>query len=265
MNQDQKSTVLGDNYFALAGEVALITGASSGLGRQFAKVLAQAGMRVGIAARREDRLSALQSEIEDAGGQAIPLVMDVTNARSVNDGVKQLADLAGSISVLVNNAGIAVPHRFIDADPETVNQVFTTNQQAVWNVAQQLCQHMRLHSVSGRIINIASIAGLRTMGGAASYSVSKAAVVQLTRLMAMELARDDIRVNAIAPGYIATEMNSEFLSTESGQKLTARSPMRRSGTPEELDMILLTLASPINSFMTGAVIPVDGGHLVAGL
>lgn len=265
MSLKHQTVVLADNYFALAGEVALVTGASSGLGRQFARVLAQAGMTVGIAARREDRLSVLQNEIEQAGGHAIPLVMDVTHSQSISEGIHLLAESAGSISVLVNNAGVAVPQRFIDADPAAVDQVFATNQRAVWDVAQQLCQHMRHHKVSGRIINIASIAGLRTMGGAASYSVSKAAVVQLTRLMAMELARDNIRVNAIAPGYIATEMNADFLSTESGQKLTGRSPMRRSGTPDELDMVLLTLASSINSFMTGAVIPVDGGHLVAGL
>lgn len=260
-----ESTVLAGNYFALAGEVALVTGASSGLGRQFSRVLAQAGMTVGIAARRKEKLLSLQQEIEALHGQAIPLVMDVTDQRSISDGIGHLVNTAGAISVLVNNAGIALPQRFIDAEPDAVQQVFTTNQQAVWNVAQQVCLHMRQRQTSGRIINIASIAGLRTIGGAASYSVSKAAVVQLTQLMAMELARDNIRVNAIAPGYIATEMNEDFLATESGQKLTSRSPMRRSGTAEELDTVLLTLASPTNSFMTGAVVPVDGGHLVASL
>ena len=259
------SPILANNYFALQGEVALITGASSGLGRHFAGLLASAGVTVGIAARRESRLLDLVEEIEQTGGRAVPLIMDVTDADSVSAGLSRLVEHAGPVSLLVNNAGIATSHNFIDADLDAVRDVFATNQMAAWMVAQQICRHMQAHKVSGRIINIASIGGLRTMGGASSYAVSKAAVVQLTKIMAMEMARSDIRVNAIAPGYISTEMNADFLVSPAGQKLIGRSPMRRVGSPEDLDGTLLLLASSKNAFMTGAVIPVDGGHLVASL
>lgn len=252
------------SYFDLSGQVALVTGASSGLGRHFATVLAAAGCTVGLAARREDRLSALAADIESAGGKAHAVSMDVIDRASVEAGINTLTSLAGPITVLINNAGIADTKTFIDAADDDTERVFDINQLAVWQVAQSVCRRMREHS-GGSVINIASVGGLRQFAGAASYLVSKAAVVQMTKVMALELARYNIRVNAIAPGYFATEMNADYLSSEAGVKMLQRSPMRRSGELSELDGPLLLLASEKGSFMTGAVIPVDGGHLVSAL
>ena len=264
MSADPPSLLAG-GYFGLQGTVALVTGASSGLGRHFAKTLAAAGCVVGVAARRTDRLDSLVTDIAANAGQAIALEMDVTDPESVRQGIQLLNDRVGPINLLVNNAGMAVSHRFIDAQAVERDAVFALNQTAVWEVAQQICQQMIAHSCAGSIINIASVGGLRTMGGAASYSVSKAAVVQMTKVMAMELARHNIRVNALAPGYISTEINADFLDSAAGQKLVNRSPMRRIGQCEELDGALLLLASERGSFMTGVALPVDGGHLVSSL
>lgn len=262
---NQPRAILANDYFGLQGRVALVTGASSGLGQHFAQVLAAAGCIVGIAARRVERLESLAQNIQEAGGQAVVLGMDVTDRASIELGVAALVKQAGAVSVLVNNAGAAVNQSFIDAEDADTDSIFTLNQTAVWQVGQILCKQMIANGVQGSVINIASIAGVRTLGGAASYSVSKAAVIQMTKVMAMELARHQIRVNAIAPGYISTEMNSEFLASPTGQKLVNRSPMRRVGEADELDGALLLLASERAAFMTGAVIPVDGGHLVSSL
>lgn len=253
------------DYFGLDGTVALVTGASSGLGRHFAATLASAGCAVGIAARREDRLGALASEIEAAGGRALPLPMDVADRKAVEAGLDRLAEAFGVAGVLVNNAGLGSYHRFLDAPDEETRSVFSINQMAVWDVAQAFAKRLVAGGAPGSIINISSITGLRTAGGAASYTVSKAAVAHMTRVQAMELARHNIRANAIAPGYIDTDLNHEFLSSEAGSKMLKRVPMRRSGEAGELDGILLLLASTRSSFMTGAVIPVDGGHLVSAL
>ncbi len=251
-------------YFDLEGHVALVTGASSGLGRHFAAVLAEAGCTVGLAARREERLTSQVAEIEASGGRAYAIPMDVSNRDSVESGIDLLTTKAGPVSVLVNNAGIAVTQTFIDAEDSDTERVFDINQLAVWQVAQSVCRRMR-EKTGGSIINIASVGGLRQFTGAASYLVSKAAVVQMTKVMALELARYNIRVNAIAPGYFATEMNADYLSSDAGLKMLQRSPMRRAGKMSELDGPLLLLASERGSFMTGAVIPVDGGHLVSAL
>lgn len=262
---NQSRDILANDYFGLQGRVALVTGASSGLGQHFAHVLAAAGCIVGIAARRVERLETLAQSIAAAGGQAVVLAMDVTDRASVEIGVAALVKQAGPVSILVNNAGAAVNQSFIDAEDADTDSIFALNQTAVWQVGQILCKQMIASGVQGSVINIASIAGVRTLGGAASYSVSKAAVIQMTKVMAMELARHQIRVNAIAPGYISTEMNSEFLASPTGQKLVNRSPMRRVGDANDLDGALLLLASERAAFMTGAVIPVDGGHLVSSL
>lgn len=249
--------------FQLDGRIALVTGASSGLGLRFAETLHAAGAVVGLAARRKDRLDDLAGRL---GEGAIPLKMDVTDPRSIAAALDRLEDAAGqSPSIIVNNAGIADPSGFLDAERKTTEEVFATNQLAVFDVAQQAARRMIKHSLAGSIINIASITGLRSVGGAAAYAASKAAVVHLTQVQALECARHGIRVNALAPGYIATEMNAEFLSSEAGRKLIRRIPMQRSGTPDDLDGALLLLASDAGAFITGAVIPVDGGHLTSTL
>lgn len=253
------------SYFGLQHRVALVTGASSGLGKHFAETLAAAGCIAGLAARRTDKLVEAAEAIEASGGTAVVLKMDVTDAASVEAGIDRLTEAAGLPTILVNNAGMAKPARFLDADPEETARVFALNQSAPWHVAQALCRRLVAAKTSGSIINIASITGLRTVGGAASYAVSKAALAQMTKVLALELARYDIRVNAIAPGYFETDLNRDFLASDAGQKIIARVPMRRSGSPEDLDGVLLLLASERSRFMTGSVIPVDGGHLVSGL
>lgn len=252
-------------YFDLEGTVALITGASSGLGRHFARTLAAAGCAVGIAARRADRLKDLAAEIESKGGRALPMPMDVTDRDAIDAQFDRLGDAFGVPSVLVNNAGLAAYHGFLDAPAEETSTVFAVNQTAVWDVAQAFARRLVAAEMGGSIINIASVTGLRAAGGTASYAVTKAAVAHMTQIQALELARHSIRANAIAPGYFDTELNQEFLASDVGIKLIKRVPMRRTGRTEELDGLLLLLASTRSSFMTGAVIPVDGGHLVSSL
>jgi NAD(P)-dependent dehydrogenase (short-subunit alcohol dehydrogenase family) len=252
-------------YFNLEGRVALVTGASSGLGRHFAETLSAAGCVVGMAARRLDKLTDIAETLEKQGGTAIPLQMDVTDSEAVEAGIERLTEAAGLPTILINNAGTAAPAPFLKATAEETAQVFALNQTAPWTVAQAVARRLVDAQVSGSIINIASITGLRTIGGMASYAVSKAALVQMTQVLALELARYNIRVNALAPGYFETDLNREFLHSEAGQKILNRVPMRRSGDPQELDGAVLLLASERSKFMTGTIIPVDGGHLVSGL
>ncbi len=262
------SSTLADNYFELDNQVALVTGASSGLGRHFATILARAGCQVVATARRAERLQALQDEIEsdtEINGSLHPYTLDVTDRNNIDSVLSAVADDLGPVSVLVNNAGIGKTSFFLDADDETTDQVIETNQQAVWQVAQRCAQQMVEHQVPGSIINIASVLGLRVLTGAASYAVSKAAVIQMTKVMALELARYNIRANAIAPGYFSTEMNSGFLQSDAGEKILKRAPMRRHGELPELDGLLLLLASSRSRYMTGTVIPVDGGHAISSL
>jgi len=252
-------------YFDLTDRVALVTGASSGLGAHFAKTLAGAGAAVGLMARRAERLTELAEEIAAAGGKAFAVACDVTETEDLEAAMNRIEGALGVVDLLVNNAGMAGAHDFLSAPGEETERVVALNQSAVWNVAQQVCRRLVKAERGGAVINIASIAGLRAVGGAASYAVTKAAVAHMTRIQALELARHGIRVNAIAPGYIATELNRDFLDSEAGQRLQKRIPMRRVGRPEELDGLLLLLASNRSSFMTGAVIPADGGHLLSSL
>lgn len=251
-----------NNYFNLKGKVALVTGASSGLGQHFANVLASAGCQVAVTARRKQRLDTLATSLGDA---ARAYSLDVTDSAAVADTLESIQQDMGPVSILVNNAGIGLASSFLDATLEDTRQTFETNQLAVWQVAQMTARQMVAAEIPGSIINIASVLGLRVMSGTASYSVSKAAVVQMTKAMALELARHNIRANALAPGYFPTEMNSELLESEAGAKVLKRSPMRRAGEYRELEGILLLLASDRSSFITGSVIPVDGGHSIAGL
>lgn len=254
------------SYFDLQGHVALITGASSGFGAHFAKTLAAHGCTVGIAARRADRLDTLAEEIEKAGGVAVVLSIDVTDQDAVAKGMAELAKKAGGVAdILVNNAGMSGRFSFLEATDDETDRVFAVNQNAVWDITRQFSRTLVDAGKSGSVINISSITGLRAIKGAASYAVSKAAIAHMTKVHALELARYGIRVNAIAPGYFLTELTHDFLRTQSGEKLIKRIPMQRTGRLDELDGLLLLLASDRGSFMTGAVIPVDGGHLVSSL
>jgi NAD(P)-dependent dehydrogenase (short-subunit alcohol dehydrogenase family) len=230
-----------------------------------ALTLAAAGCTVGLAARREGYLTALAGEIEAAGGRAVVLRTDVTDRASIEESVATLTEAAGVPTILINNAGMAQGASFLNAADDDTRSVFALNQMAAWDVAQVVCRAMIAAETGGSVVNIASITGERPIGGAAAYAVSKAAVIHMTKVMALELARHDIRVNALAPGYFATDMNRDFLDSDAGKTLLKRSPMRRAGNMDELDGPLLMLASDRGSFMTGAVIPVDGGHLVSTL
>ncbi len=250
------------DYFNLKDRTALITGASSGIGRHLAATLAAAGCTVGIAARRADRLTQLQDEIEKTGGTAIPLEMDVTDRTSIQAGIDALPNPP---TIVLNNAGVAHGGSFLDAPDEDTRATFETNVQAVWDVAQLTSRAMIATGGGGSIINVASILGLRTGQGVASYATSKAAVAHLTKMLALELAPHSIRVNALAPGYFMSEMTENYLTSEHGQKTLKRVPMGRHGELEELDGLVLLLASDRGSFMTGTVIPIDGGHICASL
>ncbi len=247
--------------FHLEGEVALVTGASSGLGRRFALTLARAGARVAIAARRIRRLEELAAEIEGFDGRALPIELDVTDPENVRQAVTAAETELGPITILINNSGITIVKRVTDFDETDYDRIMDTNAKGAFFVAQEVGRHMIEHGRAGRIVNIASVTAFDVMPGLAIYAMSKAAVAQMTRAMAREWLRFDINVNAICPGYIATEMNTEFFASEQGQKLIARLPRRRIGAPEDLDGLILLLASEDSRFMTGSVIAIDDGQM----
>lgn len=252
-----------DNRFSLAGKTALVTGASSGLGAHFAAVLASAGAKVAITARRVDRLEKLAADICAAGGTAVPVAMDVTDRASVTSAFDAAEKALGPIDVVVNNAGIPSHSWFLKTSEEEWRDVMAVNLDGVYRVGQEAARRMVAAQKSGSIINISSILGYAVFKTLAPYSASKAAVISLTRSMALELARDKVRVNAIAPGYFATEINADYWATPGGQKTIKSIPFERTGKLEELDGPLLLLASDAGSFMTGSVLTVDGGHLLA--
>jgi NAD(P)-dependent dehydrogenase (short-subunit alcohol dehydrogenase family) len=251
--------------FDLSGKVALVTGASSGLGVHFARTLASAGASVAIAARRADRLASLQAELRRAGSKAAAVDLDVQSAKSVSAAFDAIEQALGAIDIVVNNAGISVVKPALDMPEEDWDAVVDTNLRGAWLVTQTAAKRWVAAKRPGVVVNIASILGLRTIGQVAPYNASKAGLIHLTRVLAMEWARYDIRVNAICPGYIETEMNSDFWKTPAGQRLIERIPQRRIGQPEHLDGALLLLASDAGSFMTGSVLTVDGGHTVSSL
>ena len=251
-----------DGAFSVAGETALVTGASSGLGRHFALVLARAGARVAVVARRTDRLQELQREIEAMGGTAAAVAMDVTDPNSVKAGFAAAEAALGPASILVNNAGVTDPAFIVRMSEAQWRGVMDVNLDGVFRVAQEGARRMVAAGKGGSIINISSIVGLGAIKTLGAYAASKAGVLALTRTMAIELARDNVRVNALAPGYISTELNDSFWQTDAGKRMIAHIPFRRLGRPEELDGPLLLLASRAGSFMTGATLTVDGGHLL---
>jgi NAD(P)-dependent dehydrogenase (short-subunit alcohol dehydrogenase family) len=244
----------------LSDRTALVTGASSGFGRRFAKVLAANGAHVVASARRTDRLTELVAEIAAEGGSAEALTLDVTDAAAVEAAIGEIPKL----DIVVNNAGIPNGTVAMEMSLEEWRQVFLTNTEGVFFVAQAAAQKMARVG-GGSIINIASITGLRPGGAASAYGASKAAIIRLTEQLAMEWARFGIRVNALAPGYFETDLTHEFLQSDFADKMLKRIPQRRYGELAELDGPLLLLASDSSTYMTGATIAVDGGHLVSVL
>lgn len=254
-----------DALFDVSGKVALVTGASSGLGSHFARTLAARGAHVVAAARRTDRLAALAKDIESAGGRATALALDVSDAASVRSAFEAIQAQAGVPDILVNNAGIAQAKPALDLTEEDWRSVMDTNLDGAWRVAQAAAKAMVAARKGGSIVNIVSILGLRVATSLLAYTAAKAALVQVTQALGLEWARHGIRVNAIAPGYIETEMNRGFFQTDAGQAMVRRVPQRRIGAPSDLDGALLLLASDASSYMTGTVVVVDGGHLVSSL
>lgn len=251
--------------FDIAGEVALITGASSGIGEHFAKVLAAAGAKVVLAARRADRLAELARDIENHGGECLSVSCDVTDRESIVAAIAAAEERLGPLSVLVNNAGVVVSKPLFEHTEEDWDYVVDTNLKGAWLAAREFAHHLVEHQRPGRIINIASVLGVRTIGWVPAYCAAKAGLIHLTHVLAMELARHRILVNALAPGYVETDFNREYFQTEAGKRLISRIPLKRIAQPDDLDGALLFLASPASAYVTGAVISVDGGHAVAAI
>ena len=251
--------------FRLDGRKVLVTGASSGLGRHFALTLAQAGATIVIAARRSDKLDHLLGELAEFGASAHAVSLDVVDGQSIINAFDEIDTRVGGIDVLVNNAGVTVTKPILQQTEDDWDSVIDTNLKGSFRVAQEAARRMVAAGRGGSLINVASILGERVAGGVAPYAISKAGVIQATRALALELARYDIRANAILPGYVVTDLNRDFLASEAGEKLRARIPTRRFGQLSDLDGPLLLLASNAGRHMTGATLAVDGGHLVNSL
>ncbi|HVL02726.1 MAG TPA: glucose 1-dehydrogenase [Dongiaceae bacterium] len=256
---------MSDVNFRLDGKVALITGASSGFGQFFAPALARQGAKVVVAARRRNPLLALEEKIESDGGKCLAVAMDVTDRASVQEALNQAEAAFGCVDILINNAGIGDSNAMFDVSAEEWDRVMSTNLTGAFNTAQEVARRMNQHGKHGSIINIASVLGLRVASHLTAYCASKAGLVQLTKAMALELARYQIRVNAICPGYFLTDINRDFMDSEAGKSMIKRVPQRRLGDLSELLGPLFLLASDASSFMTGSILSVDGGHSVSTL
>ncbi len=251
----------------LSGRVALITGASSGLGEHFARTLAKAGAGVVLAARREEKLKSLRAEIESEDGDAHIVQMDVSDPDSIRAAVAHAETEMGAIDILINNAGISVTEKLVDVTPESFDEVMNTNTRGAFFVAQEVAKRMIARSkgtapgtfTGGRIVNVASMAGLRVLSQIGVYSMSKAAVIHMTRAMALEWGRFGINVNALCPGYIDTEINHHHWQTEAGKKLLQTLPRKRVGSPKDLDAALMMLCANESHFVNGAVLAADDG------
>ena len=252
----------------LSGRVAMVTGASSGLGAQFARTLAKAGAGVVLAARRIERLKALRAEIESEGGDAHVVKLDVTDTDSIKSAVAHAETEMGTIDILVNNSGVSRTQQLVDVRPDDYDHIMQTNTRGAFFVAQEVGKRMIARSsgaapgtfIGGRIVNVASMAGLRVLGKIGVYAMSKAAVVHMTRAMALEWGRFGINVNALCPGYIDTEINHHHWQTEAGRKLVQMLPRKRVGQPHDLDAALMMLCANESRFINGAVVSADDGY-----
>ncbi|WP_332680681.1 SDR family NAD(P)-dependent oxidoreductase [Bosea sp. (in: a-proteobacteria)] len=249
----------------LSGKRVLVTGASSGLGAHFARLLAERGAHVAAAARRTDRLAALARDCESLPGRIVPLALDVGSVAAIEAGIGEAAKALGGLDVLVNNAGVAETERALSVSEAQWDQQLDVNLKGCFFAAQAAAKVMAEQPEGGVIVNIASILGERVAVSVAPYAISKAGLVQMTKALALEWARHKVRVNALAPGYVVTDINREFFAGEAGEALKKRIPMRRPGELADLDGPFLLLCSDAARYMTGAVVAVDGGHLVSGL
>ena len=249
--------------FDLKGRVALVTGASSGLGRRFAQVLAANGAAVALVARRADRLKDLQAAIEKLGGKAVAIEADVLDRKAMARAFDQAEKVLGTVTILVNNAGVAHSTRATELSEEEWRRVVGTNLDAVFAWAQEGAKRMLAANKMGAIVNIASVLGFGVSKGTIAYSTAKAGVIQMTKALGLELAFKGVRVNAIAPGWFVTEINHDYLSSEQGKKLTRDIPVGRFGQDGDLDGALLLLVSDAGSYIAGATVVVDGGQMVA--
>jgi 3-oxoacyl-[acyl-carrier protein] reductase len=248
--------------FDVSQEIILVTGASQGLGRQFARVLSAHGAAVALAARQTAKLKSLEDEIMGQGGRAVAVQMDVTDTASIAQAIDRAEAALGPVSVLINNAGIAVEKLAVDQTEADWDAVINANLKGAYFTATEIARRMIARKQGGNIVNIASVLGFGVSKFLSPYTVSKAGIIQATKALALELAVSGIRVNALAPGYIDTEMNHDFWSTPSGEKLAKRIPQRRVGTEADLDGAIMLLASGASRYMTGSVITVDGGYLL---
>jgi 3-oxoacyl-[acyl-carrier protein] reductase len=249
--------------FNLTGRVALVTGASSGLGLRFAECLAENGAAVALVARRADRLTDVQARIEKAGGKAIAVEADVRDRAAMAKAFDAVEKAFGTVTILVNNAGVAHAGRAVDLPEDEWRRVLSTNLDAVFFCAQEAARRMLAAGKKGAIVNIASVLGFGVDKGVVAYATAKAGVVQMTKALALELSFKGIRVNAIAPGWIVTEMNDDYLASERGAAIKREIPIGRFGEPRDLDGPLLLLVSDAGRFVTGTTIVADGGQMVA--
>ena len=251
--------------FDITDQVVLVTGASSGIGRHFAEVLALAGAKVALAARRTELLAEAAHAITTHGGQCITIACDVTKQDDIKLAVAAAEGRLGPLSILVNNAGVVVSKPLFEHTEEDWDHVMDTNLKGAWLAAREFAHHLVQAKRPGRIVNISSVLASRTIGRVPAYCAAKAGLTHLTQVLAMELARYGILVNALAPGYVETDFNRAFFQTEAGKALIARIPLKRLAQTDDLDGALLFLCSPASAYVTGAVIAVDGGHGVAAI